>query len=186
MKPRGDTNNKKPVFDEIAKTYSRQVLNLAYRLIGNFTEAEDLAQEVLLKAYRNLEKFRTGTNLTAWLYQITVNLFKDKLRYDTRRKKSLHVSLENADTEYRTQESGISIEDNLAAGIESSEQKSVVTRALTKLAAEERTVIVLRLIECKSYAEIAKILKCPVGTVKSRMFYACETLRKLLKEAESV
>lgn len=172
--------------ENLVKKHGNRIANLAYRLIGNRTDAEDLTQEVLLQVYRKFSQFNPEMNLSPWLYRITVNIFKNKVRYEKRHKTKSYVPLDNIDSETEKNEIQISEKNNTIDQIEIKQEQEMVRKSLDMLSTDDRTIIVLRDIEQKSYAEIAGILKCPAGTVKSRLFYARDTLYKiLLKQRET-
>lgn len=161
------------------------VYNLALRLVGNPADAEDLAQDALLRALKAWPRFRGDASPATWAYRITVNTWKNRVRSEKRRGlwKTLSLNLftgEDQDKEpsFRTQEPPPD------AGMETAEKEALVQKALLELDQESRAVIVLREIERQSYEQIAEALEIPVGTVKSRLNRARETLRrKLLKHA---
>ena len=167
-------------FNEIVRSYQKKVLNLAYHFLGNYTEAVDLTQDAFIKAYLSIKKFRQESNFYTWLYRITVNLCKNKLKYRQRRgyyqKRSLDEPLE-------LEEGNLKFE--LAANrpnpgelAVNKERNEIIRRAIDSLDERYRVVLILRVREMLRYEEIAKILKCELGTVKSRLHRA----RLMLKE----
>ncbi|MFA5857698.1 MAG: sigma-70 family RNA polymerase sigma factor [Elusimicrobiota bacterium] len=173
-------------FDELAEKHGNQILNLAYRLTGHYADAEDIAQEVLVKAFKNYAQFKQGTNLSAWLYKITINVYRDYRRYNTRRKTAAHVSLDEVNSNGQVQVPLANDTGNSEQILENEQQNKMLMQTLNKLETKHKVVVVLRVMEHKSYEEISEILGCPVGTVKSRMFYACETLRKMMKKSGNI
>ena len=159
-----------------------RVFNLALRLCRDHAEAEDLTQDVFARAVRSLVNFRGEAQLSTWLYAITVNMWKNKVRSETRRFRSAHVPLvlrevdgeEEKVLELRDPSHG---PDHVA---EINEITGTVFLALDRLDTEERAIIVLRDIEDRSYQEISNIFQWPMGTVKSKLARARETLRHIL------
>lgn len=152
-------------FEEVVKKYERRLYSLAYRFTENHERAEELSQEVFLKAYLALPKFRHESQIFTWLYRIMVNLCID----EARKKKIPHVSLEE-----------LSIPDNF----DPSRQETVmlVREALNKLSPVQRAYIVMHDLEGFSYKEIAQVFKCPLGTVMSRISAAREKLKKIIEK----
>ena len=168
---------------EFLEKHAPLVYNLALRLVGNASDAEDLAQDALIRALKALPNFRGESSLSTWVYRITVNTWKNRVRSEKRRGlwKMLPMSLftgEDEDEEPPFQDGS----KPLDAGLESDEKGAVVQKALLELDAESRAVVVLREIEGQSYQEIAAALDIPEGTVKSRLSRARETLKGKLQK----
>ncbi|MBI5209990.1 MAG: sigma-70 family RNA polymerase sigma factor [Elusimicrobia bacterium] len=158
------------------------VYNLSLRLVGNPTDAEDLAQDALLRALKALPGFRGDSSLSTWVYRITVNTWKNRVRSEKRRGFWKTVSLNLFTGEDADEEPSFKADDPpLDAGLETGEKGTMVQKGLMELDEESRAVIVLRDIEERSYQEIAAILRIPEGTVKSRLSRARESLRNKLK-----
>ena len=167
-------------FTRLVQQCSRQVYNLAYRLSGNQSDAEDLAQEAFLSAYKSIRQFKHDCAFSSWVYRITVNLWKNRVRHEKRRQFFRHFSLD-APAQADAPDAQKDVPD-AAPGpytqLESADEQQAVMRALGQLAENERAVLVLGDIEQKSYQEMAELLKCPVGTVRSRLARARERLRQ--------
>ena len=155
--------------DVVAK-YADVVYTMAYRLTGDDEEARDLAQDVLIRLNRGLERYREG-NFEGWLYRTTVNAFRDRLR---KRKRLREDVLPEEPPGMKT---GGVVEET----VQLQELHEVVQRALVKLPPEYREAVVLRDLEGRSYEEIAEILEIPAGTVRSRIHRGREALRQLLE-----
>jgi len=181
---------KKPVkgngaanFEEIVYNYQDRVYNLSYQLTGNHNDAQDLAQEVFVRAYTGLSKFRHEAELGTWLHRITVNLY-----LNLKRKVSRHPTV-SLDTPLPTEEGEVKREvaasgvDPLEA-VEKLELKGTVHRALRQLPSEYQAVLVLRELQDYSYEEIASLLGCSLGTVKSRLNRARQAMREKILEME--
>jgi len=177
----GDTR----AFEELAERYQHKIYNLAYRYMGNEEDANDLAQEALIKAYRSLSTFKGDSSLGTWLYRITTNVCLDELR---KRKRTLHmVSLDEpvATTDGDEIERDIPDPSPTPDILYQYRETEVYLQSLiNNLKAEHKTVIILRDIMDLTYEEIAEILQCSVGTVKSRLSRAREILRKKVSNRE--
>lgn len=166
-------------FESTFFPYMQQLFNFAYSLVNDEDEAKDLVQDTFVKAYRFIESFEPGTNVKAWLFRILKNTFINEYR----RKTNLpyHVSLNEVqyvDEDGRT-------EDYVHSEDYSEYYKNMmgdeVTIALNSLVPEFKTIIILSDLEGFSYEEMAKILDIPVGTVRSRLFRARNSLKEKLK-----
>lgn len=160
------------------------VFNLALRLTGNRADAEDLAQDALLRALRALKGFRGESRASTWAYRITVNTWKNRVRSEKRRAFWKTVTLgfygkdEDGEDEFRDVKAD---EPALDYGLEKTEKSAGVQQALLELEEDDRAIVVLREIEERSYEEIGELLDLPQGTVKSRLFRARAKLKDLLK-----
>jgi RNA polymerase sigma-70 factor, ECF subfamily len=167
-------------FTQLVQQCSQQVYNLAYRLSGNQADAEDLAQEAFLSAYKSIRQFKHDSAFSSWVYRITVNLWKNRVRHEKRRQFFRHFSLD-ASAQVEAPDTQKDLPDATPGPyeqMESADEQQAAMRALNQLAENERAVLVLGDIEQKSYQEMADLLKCPVGTVRSRLARAREHLRQ--------
>lgn len=166
-------------FEELVVLYQDKVYNLSYYLAGNHADAQDLAQEVFVKAYTGLKGFRLDADLGTWLHRITVNVWLNLRR---RQKNSPAISLDDpVQTEEGEVTRTMAVLDPAGDPVEALEGKELrekVQKALLSLPEEFRTVLVLREIEDYSYDDIAEMMQCSLGTVKSRLNRA----RRALKE----
>jgi len=162
-------------FEELVREHERKIFNLCFNTMGNAEDAADMAQETLLKAWRALERFDGRSGLGTWLYRIAVNTCLDELR---RRRNRSSVSMQSL------AEKGWEPEDDSGDFVERSIQRDEVRSALQQLPEEYRTVLILRDIQGFSYDEIASILECPVGTVRSRLNRARGNIAKKLTNGE--
>ncbi len=157
-------------FDELVLEYQKKVFNVAYRLLNNYDDANDIAQEVFVRAYKNIGGFRKESSIFTWLYRITVNLSMNRLKVLNRERKRLDSLDDPVSTEEGEVKKEISANDPLPSDIlVQKERNELIQKALTSLDDEFRTILVLRDIKSLSYEEIAQILKINVGTVKSRL-----------------
>ena len=167
-------------FDEIVARYKDGIYNYVWRMVSNRDDAEDLAQEVFVRAFASIKAFRREANLRTWLYKIASNLCVDRYRRAGLENKWI-VPLER---EQNDSIRPLDIPDHAndpRRSFERSELRTEVRKALLKLPDKLRSAIVLFDIEGLSYEEIAEALACPIGTVKSRIFNARLKLRELLK-----
>ena len=170
----------KQAFDVLVSKYQRRLMRLVSRLVHDPAEAEDVVQETFIKAYRALRHFRGDSAFYTWLYRIGVNTAKNYLVTQGRRTPT------STDTDAEQAEAfddGDNLRDiNTPESMLASKQiAETVNAAMDLLPLELRTAIVLREIEGLSYEEIAEIMACPIGTVRSRIFRAREVIAEKLK-----
>jgi len=172
---RGD----KAAFNLLVKKYQHKVVNLIARYVNNPGDVPDVAQEAFIKAYRALPTFRGESAFYTWLYRIAVNTAKNYLTSQGRRPPSSDVEADEAEY-YGGGEAlqEVATPENLAL---TDEIKRTVFTAIEALPEDLRTAITLREMEGLSYEEIAEIMDCPVGTVRSRIFRAREAIDKKLQ-----
>jgi RNA polymerase sigma-70 factor (ECF subfamily) len=172
-------------FEELISAYERKVYNLAYRMCGEREDAADLAQEALVRAFRAIGRFREQSQFSTWLYRIVVNVCLDHQRS---RKRHPTVSLD----EPMPGEDGDLTRQIVAdtpdpqAHYEQLETQMAVQRAISRLSADHRTVVVMRDIQDMAYEDIAAALGLALGTVKSRLNRARQALREELQRAELI
>lgn len=158
------------------------VYNLALRLVGNPSDAEDLAQDALLRALKALPTFRGESSLSTWVYRITVNTWKNRVRAEKRRGFWKMIPLALFSGKEQDEEPAFKADDApLDAGLETAEKGGLVQKALLELDEESRAVVVLRELHGQSYQQIAEALGIPEGTVKSRLSRAREALKSKLE-----
>jgi len=173
---RGD----RQAFGLLVSKYQRKLARLLSRLIRDPAEVEDVAQETFIKAYRALPSFRGDSAFYTWLYRIGVNTAKNYLVSQGRR---TPTATEVESDEAETYEEGEQLRDiNTPERVLLSKQiGETVNDAMEALPEELRTAIILREIEGLSYEEIANIMDCPIGTVRSRIFRAREAIAERLR-----
>ena len=170
-------------FEDLIDRHQQKVFNIAYRMCGNYDDASDMAQEALIKAYLNFDKFDGKSQFSTWLYRVTTNSCLDQI------KKNKKIPLTSLDSEIETNE-GSTVREIESRGktpeqeLESKELSKEINECIKQLPAKHRTVIILRDINGMAYEEIAKTLNCSVGTVKSRVNRARSALKKLLTNSE--
>jgi len=158
----------------MVNTYAPQIFNLAYHFTGTREEAEDLTQEIFLKLFSSIKKYKEEMNFTAWLLALARNHLIDRYRRE-KKAKSMRQEL---DENLLTEASELSPENNLAR----KEVQTLVWQALDQLSPEVRLSIILFDILGKTYEEVAEILNIPVGTVKSRINRGRLQLARLLAD----
>lgn len=169
----------KAAFNLLVLKYQHRVLKLVSRFISDAAEAEDVAQEAFLKAYRALGSFRGDSAFYTWLYRIAINTAKNALVSARRRPVDFDLDLQDPDQYDR--HARLKESDTPERVLLTEEIRQVVERAMEQLPEDLRTAIVLRELEGLSYEEIAEAMDCPVGTVRSRIFRAREAIDKKLK-----
>jgi RNA polymerase sigma-70 factor, ECF subfamily len=166
-------------FNLLVLKYQHRVLKLVGRFVSDPTEAQDVAQEAFLKAYRALGSFRGESAFYTWLYRIAINTAKNALVAQKRR--PVDFDLDMQDPEQFERQAKLKEADTPEGVLLTEEIRQVVERAMEQLPEDLRTAIVLRELEGLSYEEIAEAMDCPVGTVRSRIFRAREAIDKKLK-----
>jgi len=166
-------------FDLLVLKYQHRVLKLVGRFVSNQAEAEDVAQEAFLKAYRALPSFRGESAFYTWLYRIAINTAKNSLVATRRRPVDFDLDLQDPDQYDR--HARLKEVDTPERVLLTEEIRQVVQGAMEQLPEDLRTAIVLRELDGLSYEEIAEAMDCPVGTVRSRIFRAREAIDKRLK-----
>ena len=166
-------------FDLLVLKYQHRVLKLVGRFVSNPAEAEDVAQDAFLKAYRALPSFRGESAFYTWLYRIAINTAKNSLVAMRRRPVDFDLDLQDPDQFDR--HAKLKEVDTPERVLLTEEIRQVVQGAMEQLPEDLRTAIVLRELDGLSYEEIAEAMDCPVGTVRSRIFRAREAIDKRLK-----
>jgi RNA polymerase sigma-70 factor (ECF subfamily) len=174
--------NDAQAFNEIVARYKNRVFNYICRMVGPGPDAEDLAQDTFVRAYLSIGSFESRATLNTWLFRIATNLCIDYLRRSSRAKFRSLSRHEDEDGEANDED--WSIPDNRFEPQQlllAKELERELNRALMELPDKLRTVVILFDIEGVPYEDIARILNCPLGTVKSRLFSARMALRKRLQ-----
>ena len=177
-----ESAEQKKFFLETALPHLNAVYDSALRLAGNEADAEDLTQTTFLKAFRFFDKFRLGTDCRAWLLTILKNTFINQYRRRTRGPVTIELDEEKFP--------GVRDEPQLSTTIESESGENElmsmldeeVEEALSNIGEESRKIVLLSSVDGFSYKEIAEIMGCPVGTVRSRLSRARRALRALLRK----
>lgn len=166
-------------FNLLVQKYQHRVLKLVMRYVRDQAEAEDIAQEAFIKAYRALHSFRGDSAFYTWLYRIAANTAKNVL--SSSRRKLVDYDLDLQDPEDYAAQVLLKDSDTPEGMLLSEEIRHTVTEAMRQLPEDLREAITLRELEGLSYEEIAEVMECPVGTVRSRIFRAREAIDKKLR-----
>ena len=169
-------------FGELVERHQKKMLNIAYRMLGDYDEACDVVQEAFLAAYKSINKFKAEAKFSTWLYRIVVNYTKNRLK----QRKSL-AQHEGGSLDDSTQGQGgcaacssATSAGNPAELLEQRERETNVQKCIAALEVEYREVLVMRDIQGFSYEEIQDVLQIPDGTVKSRLSRARNALKDCL------
>jgi RNA polymerase sigma-70 factor, ECF subfamily len=174
---RGD----KSAFDLLVRKYQHKVVKLVLRYVRNPAEAEDIAQEAFIKAYRALPQFRGDSAFYTWMYRIAINTAKNSLASRDRSPIAYDLDLTDPEESHSVQ-TKLQDPDTPEGMALTEEIRGIVNSAIEGLPEELKTAIVLRELDGLSYEEIAAAMECPVGTVRSRIFRAREAIDKRLRE----
>lgn len=173
------------VFERLMSRYERPMYRVAFRLTGNHDDAQDLIQEAVLEAFRNFDRFEPGTRFDRWLYRIMTNRHIDRVR---RQARVNVLSLDQAQDGESGREGGWEVPDEgrdpadlLVEGLLGER----IQQALNALPEDYRQTVILADLEELSYQEVARILRCPVGTVRSRLHRGRNLLREQLERPGS-
>ena len=174
---RGD----KQAFDLLVIKYQRRLARLLSQFIRDAAEVDDVTQETFIKAYRALPSFRGESAFYTWLYRIGINTAKNFLVTQGRRVPTTSIGFDNEDAENFEEGSQLREMNTPESELMSKQIAQTVNQTLQELPEELRMAITLREIEGLSYEEIASIMNCPIGTVRSRIFRARETIAEKLR-----
>ncbi|MDD4915115.1 MAG: RNA polymerase sigma factor RpoE [Methylococcales bacterium] len=169
----------KSAFDLLVLKYQHRIVHLVNRYVKDPSEAQDVAQDTFLKAYRALGDFRGESAFYTWLYRIAINTAKNYLLSRSRRHFDYEIDVQDAEqVENAAQLKDMDSPDNL---LMNEQIVQVIKTAIDRLPEEMRIAITLRELEGMSYEEIAEAMDCPIGTVRSRIFRAREAIDEKLK-----
>jgi RNA polymerase sigma-70 factor, ECF subfamily len=171
----------KRAFDLLVIKYQRKLARLLSQFIRDAAEVEDIAQETFIKAYRALPSFRGDSAFYTWLYRIGINTAKNFLVSQGRKVPTTVNEFDNEDAENFEEAGKLREVSTPESELMSKQIAQTVNQSLEALPEELRTAIVLREIEGLSYEEIASIMNCPIGTVRSRIFRAREAIADKLR-----
>ena len=171
----GDTG----AFDLLVQKYQHKVINLVGRFVSDHAECQDIAQDAFIKAYRAIPNFRGDSQFYTWLYRIAANTAKNHLASRARKAPGYTVDVEDA--QHFEGESGLKEFSNPENLLLTEEIREVVFDTIDKLPEDLKSAITLREIDGLSYEDIAAVMDCPIGTVRSRIFRAREVIDKELR-----
>ena len=166
-------------FDILVQKYQHKVVNLVGRFVSDSTECQDIAQDAFIKAFRAIHSFRGDSQFYTWLYRIAANTAKNYLASRARKTPAYAVDVEDA--EHFEGESGLKEFDNPENLLLTEEIRATIFSAIERLPDDLKSAITLREIDGLSYEEIAEVMDCPIGTVRSRIFRAREVIDKELR-----
>lgn len=166
-------------FDELVRRWERKIRGAVYRVVGSEEEARDVTQEAFLKAFRGLAGFKSEARFSSWLYQIALNLSRDKLR---RRKLRNHASLDAMEEDGHASPALVSRAPDAHAQFQRTDLARRVAAAVAALPDDQREVIVLKEYQDLTFVEIAEVLELPVSTVKTRLYRGLTLLRERLEQ----
>ncbi len=169
----------KRAFDLLVLKYQHKIFAIIGRYVRDHSEVQDVAQEAFIKAYRALANFRGESAFYTWLYRIAINTAKNYLVARNRRPPSSDVDVEDA--EFYTGNEALTDMESPERSLLRDELQATVDQAITELPEDLRTAVTLREMEGLSYEDIAAIMDCPVGTVRSRIFRAREAIDRAIK-----
>ena len=163
-------------FDLLVLKYQSRVIATAFKYVKEKQLAEDIAQEAFIKSYKSIDSFREESSFYTWVYRIAVNTAKNYLVSAKRRDEVVISNLSEDDSFYPEKSDVDSPQDLLKA----SELRDLIFETLSSLGEETRTALSLREFDGLSYEQIAEIVKCPVGTVRSRIFGGREMIEDVI------
>jgi RNA polymerase sigma factor RpoE len=174
---RGDMS----AYDDLVRRYQERIYATVYHMTSNHEDANDLAQESFIKAYQALKSFKGGSSFYTWIYRIAVN---KTINFLKQRKNRAHMSLNDLDfnAEHDPDLVALVSDKTPRRDIGLSELQEKLNAALQKLSEHHRLVVTLHDVQGLSHEEIAKIMDCNIGTVRSRLFYARQQLQAYLSD----
>jgi len=169
-------------FRELIDEHRDRVFNITYRMLGNRAEAEDVAQEVFITVFKQIENFRGDSKFSTWLYRVTVNHCKNRIKYLARRHDRDRDELDETSQQQNGAVNGAPVRaKNPDKALEAAQMEKLLQDAIASLDDEQRAVVILRDVEDLSIEEICEITGLPDGTVKSRLHRARLVLRKKMQ-----
>ena len=165
-------------FDQLVHRYEGKIYSVAYRFMGNHADAGDLAQDTFIRMYQALPSFRGDSSFATWLYRVAANACRDELRKRQRRRSVSMDEMIEASPANMPAASDYSPEET----VQRHETQRQVQECLNRLSDDHRLILVMREIRGLSYEEIAGVLDCSLGTVKSRISRARNALKEKIKE----
>ena len=174
--------HKRAAFDTLVGRYQHRVAGLVNRYIWDKAEISDITQDVFIRAYVALSKFRGDSSFSTWLFRITINYLKNILTMQNRKTPTLDLNLESLEDML-----GCTFLKDLGSPeqiLQCEESRAQINKAIDALSEDAKLAFILRELEGLSYEDIADILGCPLGTVRSRLFRAREIMEKALHDIE--
>jgi len=168
-------------YDELVRRYQERIYSTVYHMTSNHEDANDLAQEAFIKAYQALKTFKGGSSFYTWVYRIAVN---KTINFLKQRKNKTHMSLDDLDfnAEHDPDLVALISEKTPRREINLAELHEKLNEAMQRLSEPHRLVVTLHDVQGLSHEEIAEIMECNIGTVRSRLFYARQQLQAYLSD----
>jgi len=170
----------KSAFNLLVQKYQHRVIKLVSRYVRNPADAQDVAQDVFIRAYRALASFRGDSAFYTWIYRIAINTSKNFLAADARRPHDIDATFDDDGERFEIEEQQASL-DTPERLLLTDEIQRTVLDAIDKLPDDLRAALTLRELDGLSYEEIANVMDCPIGTVRSRIFRAREAVDARLR-----
>ena len=177
-------NGDRSAFDRLVLRHQNRVFSLCYRMLGDYEDADDCAQETFVKVYRSLKAFRFDSSFSTWLYTIAVNTCKNKLKSAEYRRRQKMVPIDDPPEESGGRKPVRELEDpgpTALTRLADKEREQLVQAAINSLTEDARTVVVLRDVQGLSYEEVIRVTGYNMGTLKSKLARARMQLRQKLK-----
>jgi len=170
-----------PAYDELVKRYQERIYATIYHITSNHEDANDLAQEAFIKAFHALKSFKGGSSFYTWVYRIAVN---KTINFLKQRKNKAQMSLDDIDfnAEHDPDLVALISDKTPRREVNLAELQEKLNVAMQKLSEPHRLVVTLHDVQGLSHEEIAKIMECNIGTVRSRLFYARQQLQAYLSD----
>jgi len=171
-------------FNVLVNRWQNRIYNFVFKVIGRREDAKDITQKTFIKTYQNLRKLKDSEKFSAWIYQIAMNLCRDEMKKNKRsptvsiHKKIKTSSGEDMELQDFLSDDTIDMADELYQG----ELVEIIRRGLNMIPEKQRIVIIMKEYQGLKFREISEILQEPLNTVKSRMYYGLNALRKALAE----
>ncbi len=170
----------KQAFNMLVMKYQYKVVSIAMKYVSNESDAQDIAQETFIKAYRAIGEFRGDSSFFTWIYRIAINTAVNFVT--TAQRKSIHIDVDSEDINSYDGSQKLYEMDNPENLLEGDETKKVFLKALNSLPSELKQALILRELEEMSYEDMALTMNCPIGTVRSRIFRAREILESQMSK----
>jgi len=173
-------------FNVLVNRWQNRIFNFVFKVLGKREDAKDITQKTFIKVYKNLRKLRDSKKFSAWIHQIAMNLCRDEMRKNKRSPTiSIHEKIRTSSGEEMElqdflSDGSIELLDELQQG----ELVEIIRRGLNMIPENQRMVIILKEYQGLKFREISEILQEPLNTIKSRMYYGLNALRKALAELE--
>jgi RNA polymerase sigma-70 factor (ECF subfamily) len=162
-------------FDYIVRHWERRIYNLAWRMVGNREDAQDIVQETFLSAFRSIKGLRDPGNFSAWLYQIALNHCRMRWKHRASNRRDDVAADQLEDKDYF--EGALTVEH----GADQFEKVDIIRKALAGLSEDHKTAIVLKEYVGLSLEELASVMQCPLSTAKSRLYHGLQEVQRNLK-----